>query len=528
MIKNPVLTGFHPDPSMICVDGTFYIATSTFEYFPGVRISASKDLANWECVSTPVADDRWLNMAGNVPSGGVWAPCLSYCDGIFYLVYTDVKSWKSGAFKDAHNYIITAKNIEGPWTPPVYMNSIGFDTSLFHDDDGRKYFINAEWDYRADVSKKGDEKRWFSGILVTEVDPVSFEFIGETKKVFTGSELGLTEAPHIYKKDGWYYLLTAEGGTSYNHAATVARSRDVFGEYEMHPNTHVCTAKGHPENALQKTGHASWCQGPDGRWFIAFLCGRPVDGVNCILGRETGVNELVWIDDWPYLKNGTLLADEYFEGYGEKQPRDYFEYNFGDREFYLNFNTLRKPAKHALGGGNTLRIYGRESISSSQDQAMFVRRQTDFDFEATTRVTLPFRQFQQFAGLIYRYDEDHQYLLKFGFDERAGSQTISILEVNRNKKDQGALFAYSQPLGHGIPVDSDTVWLRVTGHGATARFSYSLDGEAFSDIDYDVDVTHMSDDNIDAFTGCYVGMAAYDLYNHKSYADFTHFSYRAL
>ncbi len=148
MIHNPVLTGFHPDPSMICVDGTFYIANSTFEYFPGVRISASKDLANWECVSTPVADTRWLNMAGNKKSGGIWAPCLSYSDGIFYLVYTDVKQWQERPFKDAHNFIVTARNITGPWTEPVYMNSIGFDTSLFHDEDGRKYFLNAEWDYR--------------------------------------------------------------------------------------------------------------------------------------------------------------------------------------------------------------------------------------------------------------------------------------------------------------------------------------------------------------------------------------------
>ncbi|NLW48364.1 MAG: glycoside hydrolase family 43 protein, partial [Firmicutes bacterium] len=174
MIQNPVLRGFHPDPSMICVDGTFYVANSTFEYFPGVRISASKDLANWECVSTPVSDTRWLNMQGNVMSGGVWAPCLSHCDGIYYLVFTDVKNWKRYPFKDAHNYIITAKDIKGPWTEPVYMNSIAFDTSLFHDDDGRKYFLNVEWDYR----KPGDTT--FSGILVTEVDPVTFKFIGET------------------------------------------------------------------------------------------------------------------------------------------------------------------------------------------------------------------------------------------------------------------------------------------------------------------------------------------------------------
>lgn len=514
MIKNPVLTGFHPDPSMICVEDTFYIATSTFEYFPGVRINASKDLANWECVSTPVDEARWLDMTGNVASGGIWAPCLSYSDGIFYLVFTDVKTWKAYPFKDAHNYIITAKNIEGPWTEPVYMNSIGFDTSLFHDDDGRKYFLNAEWDFR----QPGEGT--FSGILLTEVDPVTLKFIGETRKIFKGTDRGLVEAPHLYKKDGWYYLMAAEGGTSYNHASTIARSRDIFGPYEVHPNKHVCSVKGHPEHPIQKTGHTSWCQGPDGRWFLAFLCGRPADGVNCILGRETGINELVWIDDWPYLKNQTLLADEYFEGYGEQATKNYFEYHLGDKEFYLHFNTLRKPVRHELGAGNTLRIYGAESILSRHDQSMFVRRQTDFNFEATTCVTLPFHQFQQFAGLIYRYDEAHQYLLKLGFDERAGKQTLSIMAVRGGE--------YSAPLKEEIPLPGDTVWLRVTGQGVSARFSYSLDGREYVDIDYEIDASILSDDYCTGFTGAYVGMAAYDLYDHTSYADFTHFSYRAL
>lgn len=515
MIQNPVLRGFHPDPSMICVDGTFYVANSTFEYFPGVRISASKDLANWECVGTPLADTRRLNMLGNVISGGIWAPCLSWRNGIFYLVFTDVKTWKQYPFKDAHNYIVTARNIEGPWTEPVYMNSIGFDASLFHDDDGRKYFINAEWDYR----KPGEGT--FSGILVTEVDPVTFKSIGETKKVFTGTERGLVEGPHIYRKDGWYYLLTAEGGTFYEHAATVARSRNIYGPYEVHPNRHLCSAMGHPERPLQKTGHASWCQGPDGRWFLAFLCGRPADGTHCILGRETGINELIWKDGWPYLKNGTLLADEYFEGYGEKKEREFFDYHFGSKEFYLNFNTLRAPARHALGPGNTLRLYGAESPFSNQRQSMFVRRQTDFNFEATTRLTLPFHRFQQFAGLIYRYDEGNQYLLKMSYDQESQKQALSVMAFRD--------FEYSVPLaGKEIRIGGDTVWLRVTGRGTDAAFSYSLDGEAFTDIDYAIDASILSDDHCYGFTGAYVGMAAYDLYDHTSWADFTFFSYRAL
>lgn len=515
MIKNPVLSGFHPDPSMICVDGTFYIANSTFEYFPGVRISASKDLANWECVAAPLSETRFLSMTGNVASGGIWAPCLSYSDGIFYLVYTDVKSWKSYPFKDCHNYIVTARDIRGPWTEPVYMNSIGFDTSLFHDDDGRKYFLNMEWDFR----RPGEET--FAGILVTEVDPISLERIGEPKKIFEGTDRGLVEGPHIYKKDGWYYLLTAEGGTFYEHAATVARSRDLFGPYEVHPNKHICSVKGHPEHPIQKTGHTSWCQGPDGRWFLAFLCGRPVDGTNCILGRETGINELVWINDWPYLKNETLLADEFFTGYGEKLPVKSEPVTFGSPDFYLNFNSLRVATEHQIGPDNTLRIYGGESLYSNQNQSIFVRRQTDFDFEATTCVSLPFHRYQQFAGLLYRYDEEHQFLLKIAFDEKIGKQTLGIIAIIDGN--------CTYPLGDKeIAIDGDSVFMRLTGHGSQARFSYSADGENFAELDYEIDATILSDDHIFGFTGAYVGMAAFDLYDHTGYADFSYFRYKAL
>ncbi len=515
MIQNPVLRGFHPDPSMICVDGTFYIANSTFEYYPGVRISASKDLANWECVATPLSESRFLNMRGNVTSGGIWAPCLSYCDGIFYLVYTDVKTWKADPFKDAHNYITTARNIEGPWTEPVYVNSIGFDTSLFHDDDGKKYFLNAEWDYR----KTGHGL--FSGILVTEVDPVTFEFIGETKKIFTGTDRGLVEGPHIYKKDGWYYVLTAEGGTFYEHAATVARSRDIFGPYELHPNKHLCSAYGHPEHPIQKTGHTSWCQGPDGRWFLAFLCGRPVDGTNCILGRETGINEIIWENDWPYLKNKTLLVDEYFEGYGESAPAvKEFNYTFGDTEFYRTFNTLRGHAKYLLGSGNTLRLYGQECPYSNQEQTMFVRRQTDFNFEATTHIkNFTFKNFQQFASLIYRYNEENQYLLNVYYNTDMESYVLDIMAIREGKY---------MPTIEPIAIKDSSVWLRVTGTGATAKFSYSEDGESYTDIDYVIDATILSDDHCYGFTGAYVGMAAYDLYNKTSYVDFDSFVYKVL
>ena len=149
MIRNPILPGFNPDPSILRVRDDYYIAASTFQWFPGVQIHHSRDLVHWRLLTRPLDRLSQLNMIGNPDSGGVWAPCLSYSDGLFYLVYTDVKS-HAGAYKDTHNYVVTALDIMGPWSDPVYLNSSGFDPSLFHDDDGRKWVVNMQWDFRKD------------------------------------------------------------------------------------------------------------------------------------------------------------------------------------------------------------------------------------------------------------------------------------------------------------------------------------------------------------------------------------------
>ncbi len=259
MISNPVLAGFHPDPSLLRVGDTYYIANSTFEWYPGVEIYSSKDLAGWEHVISPLSERRLLDMTGCASSCGVWAPCLSYADGIFYLIYTNMQSWNAGPWKDSPNFLTTSESIEGPWSDPVFLNCSGFDPSMFHDDDGRHYLVNMEWDYR----KTGAYQ--FTGILLQEYDISKKKLVGEVKKIFTGTAIQLVEGPHIYKKNGYYYLLTAEGGTTYEHAATVARSKNIEGPYEVHPANPLITSYNWPDHPIQRAGHASWCDTPDGR-----------------------------------------------------------------------------------------------------------------------------------------------------------------------------------------------------------------------------------------------------------------------
>jgi xylan 1,4-beta-xylosidase len=226
VIRNPILRGFNPDPSIVRVGDDYYIATSTFEWFPGVQIHHSRDLVHWRLLTRPLTRASQLDMRGDPDSCGVWAPCLSHADGLFYLVYTDVKRYgrttvggASGAsLRDFHNSLVTSPRIDGDWSDPVFLNSSGFDPSLFHDDDGRKYLVNQLWDHRPGRNR-------FAGIVLQEYAPAERRLSGERRLVFEGTPLGLTEAPHLYKRGGYYYLLTAEGGTGWGHAVTMARAR---------------------------------------------------------------------------------------------------------------------------------------------------------------------------------------------------------------------------------------------------------------------------------------------------------------
>jgi xylan 1,4-beta-xylosidase len=193
MITNPILPGFNPDPSICRAGPDYYIATSTFEWYPGVQIHHSTDLVNWRLVSRPLTRASQLDMRGNPDSCGIWAPCLSWADGLFWLVYTDVKRL-DGNFKDAHNYIVTAPDITGPWSDPVYVNSSGFDPSLFHDEDGRKWFLNMVWNHRTDSIGGSPKHPAFAGILAQEYDARAGKLIGEPVNIFAGSRTGWSRA----------------------------------------------------------------------------------------------------------------------------------------------------------------------------------------------------------------------------------------------------------------------------------------------------------------------------------------------
>ena len=295
-IHNPILRGFYPDPSFLRVGDDYYIANSTFEWFPGVPIHHSKDLVNWRLIGHALTRRSQLNLVGIGDSAGIWAPSLSHCEGQFWLIYTIVRT-RVGNFKDVHNYLVTAPDILGPWSDPIYLNSSGFDPSLFHDDDGRKWLVNMLWDFRKDRSR-------FAGIVLQEYDPQARKLVGPIRNIL--AKKVLTEGPNLYKHDGYYYLMLAEGGTGWSHGISMARAKSITGPYELDPQESILTARDDESIELQKAGHGELVETPSGEWYLAHLCSRPVGKERrCILGRETAIQRVAWSDDgWLRLATG--------------------------------------------------------------------------------------------------------------------------------------------------------------------------------------------------------------------------------
>ncbi len=522
-IKNPVLTGFHPDPSITRRGDDYYIATSTFQWWPAVRIHHSRDLASWRHYSYAVTRRDQLDMSCVPDSGGVWAPCLSYDEssGLFHLIYSNITSRPS--FHDVANYLITAEDPAGPWSDPIYLNGSGFDPSLFHDADGRKWFVNMKWSHHPDRNP-------FAGIVLQEYDPVHKKLVGPIKNIFRGTSRELTEAPHLYHRDGWYYLVTAEGGTSYEHAITVARSRLITGPYEVDPNGPLICTEDHPDQYLQKTGHGSFVKTPDDHWYVAFLCGRPLrPSMRCTLGRETAIEKVVWTPDgWPRLDNGSQVARDSFVSSlrvdNTPQPEETAEMiRFQPGPLHSSLNTLRGPEDESLVSTTKrpgwLRLYGGDSPQSLCRQSFVARRVEDFKCQVTTHIEFDPDDDQQLAGLIAYYDRQLFHYCHITRDVELG-RCINVLS-----SDKGSLsLSLSEPLQLS---DQDDCYLRLVIREDRLRFRYSLDRTKWSSIGPWLDASILSDDyaHLLGFTGMYVGVCAQDLSGRNAHADFEYLEY---
>lgn len=534
-IRNPILPGFNPDPSIVRVGDDYYIATSTFEWFPGVQIHHSRDLVHWRLLTRPLHRARQLNMLGDADSCGIWAPCLTHADGLFWLIYTDVKRYgrttvggASGAsLRDFHNYLVTSPRIDGDWSDPVYLNSSGFDPSLFHDDDGRKHLVNMLWDHRPGNNR-------FAGIVLQEYSLKERKLIGKSVNIFKGTPLGFTEGPHLYKRNGWYYLLTAEGGTSWGHAVTLARSRKITGPYELHPETHILTARNRPDCELQRAGHADLVETQNGETYMVYLCGRPLrNRGRCTLGRETAIQKMVWSDDgWLRTWDGQGIPTLETPAPGlpeHKFPPAPTREDFNTPQLPIEFQWLRTPWPEEIFSlterPGFLRLFGRDTIGSFFKQSLVARRQQSHCCSAATVVEFEPEHFQQSAGLVCYYNSAKFHYLHLSHDEAVGKH----LRVMSCLPDSPQTDAFTPPIA--IPAGKP-VHLRVEIDYERLRFAYRVEGvdEDWRWLPQQFDASILSDEasapGTPNFTGAFVGMACQDMSGTAHPADFDFFEYR--
>jgi len=531
-IQNPILTGFNPDPSIVAIGDDFYIATSTFEWFPGVQIHHSKDLKNWRLLTRPLDRVSQLDLKGCQHSGGVWAPCLTYADEMFWLVYTNVRSHGGPVFDSPH-FLVTAPAAEGPWSEPVTLGADGFDPSLFHDSNGKKYLVNMA------MGEVGNPEQ-FVGITVQEYSHVEKRLVGERVDIWSGTELGITEGPHIYQKDGYYYLLTAEGGTNVDHAISIARSKELFGPYETDPVNPMLTSKDLPDVYLKTAGHGDLFQTPDGSWYTVHLCQRPIQkqGIPdtawnkdkvCILGRETAIQAVEWPEgEFPRLRDGgnapypTVAVPGLPEHPWEESLRD----DFDKPELNKHFQTLREPHGESWltlsRKPGWLSLKGGNSLFSRFDQSLLARRLQHFKAEAETCVRFDPRHPKHEAGLIAYYDRMNYHYLRVttGGDDHLKIGVVSC--------DNGNWAGRTRVTDVATVPRGAKVYLKMVNDYADLRFAWSLDGQEWTWAEKIFDSTNMGDwaSDISGFTGTFWGICCQDMTGDNTWADFDYFDYR--
>ncbi len=299
--KNPIRTGMFPDPSIVRVGEDYYMVNSSFVFFPCIPVSHSRDLIHWEIIGHAITNPEWAHLDELEGGRGYWAPDISYYDGRFYITATlrfnddpdsDAAAKVAGGSNDSMSVtpyrrqaVVSSERPEGPYSEPAYIDEDGIDPSIFNDDDGRRYMLLNR------------------GARILELDDTATRQISEARLLYYGDRKRAPEGPHLYKKDGWYYLILAEGGTGPGHMVTVQRSRTLFGDYESSPYNPIMR-QSDPEAAIQRCGHGDLVDTPDGRWYMAYLCGRMLDGRYSMLGRETALDPVTWTaDGWPIVND---------------------------------------------------------------------------------------------------------------------------------------------------------------------------------------------------------------------------------
>jgi xylan 1,4-beta-xylosidase len=482
--NNPVIEGMAPDPSVCRAGDDYYLVTSTFEYFPGVPVYHSKDLIHWRLISYSLSRASQLPLVRLTRNGGIWAATIRYHSGTFYMVTTN-KSEGHG------NFFVHTKDPAGEWSEPVLLDQGGIDPSLFFDDDGKVYLTTA--------GSSGCAAR----ICQSEIDIKTGKRLSEIKPLWSGTGGSSPEGPHLYKLNGFYYLMIAEGGTEYGHGATIARSRSPWGPFEAYARNPILTHRNFKASPIQGTGHADLIQAHDGSWWAVFLGFRPASRLAHHLGRETFLAPVTWSDDgWPIINgNGTITPRMNVKTLPQNLwPATEARDEFSTSKLALPWNFVRnlEPARWSLTEKpGWLRLKGSPgTLEDTEAPPVFVaRRQQHFESEITTQLDFQPTRSGEEAGLALRMNDRHHYEVGI----RRGSATREVYL----RYDIGSIHALAatKVIGPGL------VRLRIRSTALTYSFSYAVGDEPFQTLG-EVETRYLSSEVADGFNGVFVGMFA--------------------
>ncbi len=498
--RNPVLTGFHPDPSVVRVGDRFYLVNSSFTWFPGIPVFESADLVHWRQIGNVIERPSQLDFDGLRVSRGVFAPTIEHRDGVFYVASTAVDS--------GGNFIATAGDPAGPWSDPVWLPTVdGIDPSLFFDDDGRVYLLNngpPEGEPRYD----GHRAIWMQEIDLEKLRPFGPRKVLVDGGVDPSANPIWIEGPHIYHRDGWYYLVCAEGGTGRNHAQVVLRSRDVWGPYVPYERNPILTQRDLPDDRpdpVTNAGHADLVEGPDGGWWAVFLASRNYDRVHYNTGRETWLLPVQWRDGWPaILEPGRTIpylaeAPSFLERDAGQTPntgnftwRDDFAAPTLDRAWlHLRVPKTRWADPAARAGWLAIHPLD-EGLDTLRNPSFLARRQQHLAFEASTELELPAsgvaagiaafqnERYWYFLGVRRKDDGAELFLEKRGGAETAVVATKAVAALERLK-------------------------LKIAADGGAYSFGFDAEGEGWRWLVRDDDGTILSTEVAGGFVGAMLG-----------------------
>ena len=487
LYHNPIRTGFYPDPSVVRVGEDYYMVNSSFIYFPCIPVSTSKDLIHWKIIGYAITNPKWAGLDHLEGGRGYWAPDISYYKGKFYITATYRLNDDGNVYRK--QIVVSSEKPEGPYSKPAIIDEDGIDPSIFNDEDGRRYMLLNR------------------GARIFELNEDATKQISEAQLLYYGDNKRAPEGPHLLRKDGYYYLFEAEGGTGPGHRITVSRSRTLMGKYEPCPYNPIMRQT--DEGAIiQRCGHGKPVQTQNGEWYMVYLCGRKIGDGYSILGRETALDPITWTaDGWPIVNNldgpsALQIKPNLPEVIWESQLDDDFDKDTLSTDW--TFPRPPEPDGITLQSSYVQLKGSKEDLSSMHARNIMLRRQQHFNFEIVCKMKMPQLYPGQDAGVTCYYDENT--FIKFGIfatQEEQPRLLAKVVEYIDGVIEHPAV---------EIDFSQKDVYLKVETHGLVRTFLVSYDGIQYTKVLTLDNVYYLCDEGLKKgkrFTGAMIGMYAF-------------------